>query len=196
MEESQLSEVPELKGPVVNATVLADEFKKFLWEKRMDLIDYGYTNIDCWPPVDDKDNYPETMSFGGQWEAMFNVADTMVDDDGNGFPEEVAQQYEAELKKAQLAMNSDAAFWTKLRADILPLYAKSKHYEEWKKRWKMVKLFYDPISQTVTTTQMLTNKKTGERSVNTAAVDENGNKRSDGIVRETVIPACFVIRVF
>lgn len=196
MDENPSSDVPELKGPNVNVAKAAEEFKKFLWEKKMDLIDYGYTNIDCWPPVDDEVNYPEIMSFRNQWEAVFDYADSVIDDDGNGFPESTAKEYEAVLLKVQEEINADPAFWVKLRAAVMPLYNKSKHYDEWKKRWKKVKLFYDPIAQTVTTTGMLTNKKTGERMVNPDAVDANGNKRTDGVVRENVIPACFVIRIF
>lgn len=161
--------------------IAAEEVKKYLDSKKFDLVDYGYVDIECYPPVDPKD-YPHIYALREEFEAMFDHADAVTQDDGTGFPEERAAALEEKCKQIGELVNADEVFWEKLRAVIIPLYEKSPHYAEWKTRWKSIDFVYDPIGMDVTTTQMWTNQDTGERI------------RGE-VVRTTTYPAGFIVRV-
>lgn len=168
----------------VDLAKAAEEFKAQLDDKKMSLIDYGYVNIECWFSKDELESgkFPEVAKLTKQWEALFDYADTVTEDDGTGFPNDDVVDYENDLQVIEDMVNADAEFWAKLRAEVIPLYEKSPHFKAWKKRWKFVKLFYDPVGMDVTTTQMYTNKITGERT------------RGEEISKRT-IPAGFVISI-
>lgn len=161
--------------------IAAEEVKKFLDSKKFDLIDYGYVDIECYPPVDPKE-YPHLCALRDEWEAMFDYADKVTQDDGSGFPEDRAKCLEEKCNKIGEIVNEDREYWDKLRAIVIPLYEKSPHFEDWKQRWQSIEFVYDPIGMDVTTTQMWTNKETGERI------------RGE-VVRSTSYPAGFIVRV-
>jgi hypothetical protein len=179
-----LSDKPQKLGIDVKAA--AEEVKSRLDEKKFDLVDYSYANIDCWFEQEDYDSgkYPQMTKIRDQWEAMFNYAEEVTQDDGTGFPHEDVEAYEAELKEIERLVNTDKEYWEKIRAAVIPLYEKSPHYHMWQKRWKQVELFYDAVPMTVTVTKHMINKETGERKEGMSTVE-----------RERTIPAGVVIRV-
>lgn len=168
--------------PEVNIEAAVAELKKYLDEKKFDLVDYSLVNIECYPPSD-SDEYPELKSFAAQWTAAFDYAEKVtVNDNGEGFPEDVIEKFETKTHEIMDALNSDTAYWTELRSIILPLYEKSKFFSDWKRRWQKAEVFYDPIGLEATTTEIFTNKKTGERI------------RGD-VVRSTEYKPGFVIKI-
>jgi hypothetical protein len=169
-------------SPEVDVAAAAVECKKYLDSKKFDLIDYSLVNIECYPPSDSEE-YPVLNKFASDWNAAFDYAESVtVDDQGTGFPEEIIEAFEAKTKEIAATVNSDADFWTTLRSIVLPLYDKSKFYDEWKRRWQKVEIFFDPIGLEATTTEIFTNKETGERI------------RGD-VVRSTQYNSGFVIRI-
>lgn len=168
--------------PDVDVAAAAAECKAYLEKKKFDLVDYSFVNIECYPPPD-SDEYPLLKSFAAKWTEVFDYADRVVEDDaGTGFPHLLVADFETKTKEIEAAVNSDTEFWTALRSVVLPLYEKSKFYEEWKRRWNKIDLFYDPIGLEATTTEIFTNKETGERI------------RGD-VKRTTRYDAGFVIRI-
>ncbi len=170
--------------PEINLDAAAAEIKKHLDDNKMNLIDYGYVNIDLWFDQDDLDGgeYPEIAKFTAHWKAMFDYADQVTADDGTGFPNDEFVLLEADLKIVEEKVNSDAEYWKKIRDEVIPLYEKSPNYKQWQKRWKCVDLFYDPVGLDVTTTEILNNKITGE-------------KTRGKVLRSRTIPEGIVIRV-
>lgn len=198
------------ENPQVNAEKAALEVKDFLDKKKMDLVDYTYWNIEAYPNPE-SDEYPELKNFAKLWKDLFDELDKLVDDDGNGFPNEIVKKYEAELAKVVDLVNSDKEYWERIRKEVLPLYEPPKLPEEmekkrseeaqketpqqkakretkekvqkaWLNRWQKIEMFYDPVDFEVVTTQMMTNKKTGERT------------RGD-VVRKTTYPQGFVVKI-
>jgi hypothetical protein len=177
----------------------ASEIMSFLELKKTDLIDNGDPSaaIECWPDPDNEE-LPEMYRAAKQYEAMLDYAESVtVDDDGAGFPKELADQYDAELAKVASVVNADSSFWERIRAEVMPLYKTGKFEagpgggpkfvpnegpSPWDKRWKSVKVFYDAVGLQVKTTQYMTNKKTGER-------------KKVGVVSDREIPPGFVIKV-
>jgi hypothetical protein len=176
-------------NPKINVKKVSSEVKAYLYSKKMDLIDWGYTSIECYPEVGDQ-NTPELNKFAKMWEGFFDYSDTVTQDDGSGFPNDVVQRYEILLQKVEEAVNGDSDYWTKIRAEVLPFYlppeeSKGKLVQDlssWKDRWNAIKLFYDPVGMEVVTTQILTNQATGER-------------RRGNVVSRRMLKAGFVIRV-
>ncbi len=152
--------------PEINLEAASIEVKNHLDDKKMNLIDYGYSRIELWFDQKDLDGgkFPEIAKFTAHWKALFDYSDRITDDVGGGFPNDEFVALETDLKKIEDMVNNDAAYWTKLREEVIPLYDKSPNYEQWKKRWKSVELFYDPVGLDVTTTEIFTNKVTGEKT--------------------------------
>ena len=180
----------------IDVNKVADEIRAYLHEKRFDLVDYSLVEIECYPPPKDS-KYPAIKKLSKAWEDFFEDSDKAL----RGAPNklmgtnfsEILGKYDKGLRgkfadleettnKVAEAVNSDREWWNKLRAEIVPLYDRSPHYDAWKKRWQKVRVIYDPVSMTVTTTKMQTNKKTGERI------------RGE-VVRETDLPAGLVVKV-
>lgn len=185
--------------PDVDSRNAADEIKRFLDSKKFDLVDYSYVNIEAYPPPND-DDYPELKRFSAQWAAFFDEADKVlnnpdiIEEPGQSSFIEVLGKYSPTMAQdlaefddatshvAEL-VNTDQEYWSNLRQIILPLYEKSPYYNEWKgNRWKAISLSYDPTPLEVRTTQMWTNKETGERI------------RGE-LLRTTEYPAGFILKV-
>ena len=153
---------------------------------------------ECYPPSNDPEEYPELAKLSQQWLDFFDEIEKPIQAIEEVQPGDIT--LDAMLSKHVPAMapeykrlndlvdevlnavNSDKAFWDKLREVILPLYNKCKQEKEWQDRWNKILLIYDPCPLTVKTTQMWTNKKTGER------------KRGD-VIRETELPPGFVMKI-
>jgi hypothetical protein len=182
----------------VDARKFADEVKSFLCTRKADLIDNRdpAAAIECWPDPDDG-SCPEMSRVASLWEELFEYADGVTGDDGGGFPDDAAKQYEAEIQNVADMVNADESFWKEIRAEVLPLYrggqfkktgggnvefSQNEGPSPWDRRWKSVKIFYDPIGMQVTTTKYIVNKKTGER-------------KKEGVVSDRTIPPGFVIKV-
>lgn len=185
-----------LTKPTVDIEKVATEIKKFMDVKKFDSVDYSYTNIEVYPPPE-SDDYPEIKLFSKIWSDFFKEADKVLMDSaeepGNVTFKEVLDKYSPELAtalndldeitaKVAEAVNSDRKFWDNLREIVLPLYERNAYYEDWKKRWNSIALAYDPTPLEAKTTQMWTNKETGERI------------RGD-VVSSTVYPAGFVVKI-
>ena len=182
----------ERPSPTVDVQAAADEVKRFLDGKKMDLIDWGYVNIECYPDPED-DEYPVLKGFAKLWEDLFSYAETLtIDNDGTGFPEDLVNEFEAKLAEIKDAVNSDEAYWGGIRAAVLPMYRPPEGVEikpkmkammdAWEQRWKAVDLFYDVMGLEIQTTKMWTNKQTGER-------------RRGEIISQRTMPPGFVIKV-
>ena len=180
----------------IDVKAVANEIKEFLYGKRFDLVDYSLVEIEAYPPPKDS-KYPTIKKLSKAWETFFSASDKALHHAPNnlmGKPfNEILGKYDTglqagfkELEETTAAVaeavNSDREWWDKLRAEIVPLYDRSPHYEAWKKRWQKVRIIYDPVDMTVTTTRMQTNSKTGERI------------RGE-VVRETDLPAGLVVKV-
>lgn len=109
------------KYPKIDAEKAADEVKGFLRAKKFDLVDWGYHNIEAYPDPTDE-SMPELKRFAEMWSEFFDYADTVTEDDGTGFPEDIAERYEAEVGRVEKAVNDDDAFWAEIREEIIPLY--------------------------------------------------------------------------
>lgn len=181
-------------SPSADIEECAEEVKKFLDKEKMELVDWGHFNIECYPHPEDKE-LPALGRFSKQWIEFFKYAETVTkDEDGKGFPEDLAAEYEKELKKIEDAVNSDSEYWYKIEEEILPLYTPpggldltkkpelKTILDTWQSRWKKVSLFYDAMSLDVKTTEMFTNKLTGERT-------------RGKVLRERSLPEGFVIKV-
>lgn len=184
-----------MKPNNVDTQKMAEEIKKFIQAKKFDCVDYGYTQIEIYPP--NSEDYPETRKFSAQWAEFFDNAEKALalctEEPGEITFGEVLAKYspnmdgdleafDEQTAAVASAVNSDAKFWEDLRGVVLPLYEKSPYYDEWKTRWKSVSISYDPTSLDVVTTQMWTNKKTGERT--------RGEK-----IRATEYPAGFIVKI-
>jgi len=171
---------------------MAKEVKAHLDAKRFDLIDPDKATVECWPNPEDK-SLPECGRFAAQWRAMFTYADKITGDGGEGFPDELAKEFEAELKKVEALVNDDQAFWEDIRGKVMPLYCKTKFKrgkdgklevvkEEdngpWKDRWKKMVIFYDPVGMDVTTTEI-----------------DPKTRRKGRIISSRTIPEGFVFKV-
>jgi len=168
--------------PQVDAETIAEELKEYIDKKKLDHVDYEYFKIEMYPDPKNEDT-PEFGKFCSQWEALFDYADKITQDDGTGFPNDQVSKFEEKMKEVQNIINQDDEFWKKLQEEVLPIYVHSKDYEkEWKNRWRAVDLFYDPVGLTVTTHKKMLNKLTGEVS----------ERR---LVRQREIPAGIVIRI-
>lgn len=183
--------------PDFDTKAMAEEIKKFVEAKKFDLVDYSYTEIECYPPEDEK-NYPETTKFASQWKQFLDDTDDALneveEEPGEVSFKEVLAKYNPsllvgleEFDKATNAVseivNADAEFWNKLREIVLPLYEKSPYYKEWREnRWRAISIAYDPTPLEVKTTQMWTNSRTGERI--------RGEE-----LRTTSYPAGFIVKV-
>jgi len=179
--------------PNANIEAAADEVKNFLDGKKFELVDWGYWSIECYPDPDDK-AMPALQDFARQWEEFFEYAEPLTGEDGKGFPQELSEEYEHELRKIENAVNSDKEYWAKIQEEILPLYQPpiGVNLDEkpelkavlgkWQERWKGVSLHYDAMELEVKTTQMWTNKSTGKR------------RRGD-VLSERLMPAGFVVKV-
>ena len=184
---------------------MAQELEKFLDRKKFDLVDYSYPaeiiddrtpRPEIYPPPE-SDEFPELKKLCKQWLDFFDEIEQPIlkapEDPGDTSldimlekycPEMVAeyQRLNQLVTETEKGVNTDEKFWEGVRAVILPLYDRSKQAEAWGNRWKAIQLVYDPCPLTVTTTQMWTNKKTGER-------------KRGGVVRETNLPAGFVMKL-
>lgn len=183
--------------PEVDIEKAATEMKAFIDAKKFDMVDYSYVNIEVYPPHDEE-KYPELCKFSKQWSSFFDEAEKALESStetpGDLTFTQILAKYSPDLaaglelfdaKTAQVAaiVNADQQFWEKIRGIVLPLYEKSAYYEQWKDaRWKSVDISYDPTPLEVVTTQMWTNKKTGERI--------RGEK-----IRTSEYPAGFVVRI-
>lgn len=157
----------------------ADEIKSFLEEKKMDLIDYGYWNIQAYPHPDDP-RYPEFSKFARQWNEFFVFADSHFDEEG--LPDEI-NEFEEATKKLAAAVNQDRVFWDKIRSAVIPLYERAPNATEWSTRWQNVNIYYYPEELTVTTTQRWRDKNTG------ALVDKKE------VLSKKTYPAGFVVEI-
>ena len=180
----------------IDVKATANEVKAYLDDQKMNLVDYSLVEIECYPsPKDSK--YPAIKKLSKAWETFFSASDKALHQAPNklmGKPfDEILGMYNKDLQtefkeleettnKVAAAVNEDRTWWDKLRAEIVPLYDRSPHYEAWQKRWQKIRIIYDPVDMTVTTTRMQTNSKTGERI------------RGE-VVRETDLPAGLVVKV-
>ena len=184
---------------------MAQELEKFLDRKKFDLVDYSYPAViendrtprpECYPPPESKE-FPELQKFCKQWLDFFDEIEQPIlqapEEPGDTTLDIMLEKYcpamlveyqrlNQLVTETEKAVNTDEKFWAEVRKVILPLYDRSKEAEAWTGRWRGIQLAYDPCPLTVTTTQMWTNKKTGER------------KRGE-VVRETNIPAGFVMKL-
>lgn len=183
--------------PDINPEIVANEIKTYISDKKFDLVDYSYANIETYPPPD-CDNYPEIRKFCSQWAKFFDEAEAATvdatEEPGEVTFSEVLDKYSPDLadglkafdkatQSIEWLVNRDEKFWTELRGIVLPLYEKSPYYEQWKDaRWKTISLSYDPTPLEVKTTQMWTNQRTGERI--------RGEE-----IRSTEYPAGLVVKV-
>lgn len=182
----------EAPKPKIDTEKASQEVKNFIDRNKMNKIDWGTNEIEMYPhPCDE--SLPELSLFATQWEKFFAYAETLtIDEDGTGFPKESVSKFEAVLKEIEDKVNNDKEYWDRIRSEVMPLYESPKGIEpnpktmavleKWKNRWKAVHLFYDVMDLRVRTTQMWTNKKTGERT------------RGD-VISERDLPAGFVIKV-
>lgn len=169
-------------SPRVDVKKAAEECIKFLNFKKLDMVDYGLANIECYVPPND-DTYPELKSFAKQWKKFFDYAEHVTTgNNGEGFPEDVAKTFESKNAEIEKLINSNDSFWSTIREKIIPLYEKSPHYADWQKRWKSVMLFYDPIEMEATSTKVYTDPKTGE-------------KVKSEQISSTLYPEGFVLRI-
>ena len=148
--------------PAIDEAKVAEELKKFIDEKKMDLVDWGVVKIECYPPPD-SDDYPETRKFSAQWLAAFDYGEKVIDTEG--FPEDIIQEFEKTNARIQAAVNADTEYWAKLRETVIPLYDRSKDYDKWQQRWKAIhKFWFYPEPLTITTKRGTVRKKkaTGE----------------------------------
>lgn len=160
---------------------IVEEFKRYFDGKKMDLVDYSYVNIQAYPPPKDP-AYPEMGKFAAQWERLFEYADETYESE-EGFPEELVARFEEATREIARRVNEDKAFWEKIRGEIIPLYDKSPYYDEWKKRWAKIEIFYYPEELAVKVTKRFRNKATGELS------------QGGEVITEKVMPPGFVINV-
>lgn len=183
--------------PEVDVTKCAEEVKAWLRREKYNLIDTDKVLVEGWPDPDDPDT-PELSKFRTQHEDMFAYISGMeIDDDGKNYPHDMANEFKAVIASVENAVNSDSAFWSALRDEVLPLYGKISFLrkkdggvdfketpsKEWEKRWQKVSLFYDPLASRVVTTLRYKDKKTGEF------------KEGQKTVSDREIPAGFVIKV-
>jgi hypothetical protein len=167
--------------PEIDVVKAAGEVKAYLDRKKFDLVDWTYTAMECYPDPHDPDT-PELAKFAAMWEEFFDYADGLqIDNDGKGFPNEIAKRYEDLQKTVEDAVNADGDYWSRIRDEVLPLYVqpKSEKLASWRERWKSISLFYDPIGLEVTTTRVL----------------NTGLDRKRELVRKTNLPPGFVIKV-
>ena len=168
--------------PRASSSRMAKELMSFIDEKKMDHIDYDYSKIEMYPDPKSKKT-PTFRRFCRQWELLFDYADKITQDDGTGFPEDLVSSFQNKMKEVEKIINEDKGFWNKLREEVLPIYVHSKDYENvWKKRWKAVDLFYDPVGITVKTHKKVVDKNTGEIKERT-------------LISQREIPAGIVIRI-
>lgn len=159
--------------PRVDVEKAAAEIMGFIDREKMNHVDYAYTKIEMWPSPEDP-LLSECGQFVKQWDELFEYADTVTDDDGNGFPNETVLKFEEELKKVETRVNEDTPFWSKLRSVIMPLYDRAKDRKfntggrwdssevDWEERWRSIKLWYDPIAMQVQSTKLMRNVVTSE----------------------------------
>jgi len=190
--------VKEHHAPNIDVVRMAKEIKSFIDKNKFDHVDYDLKEIEMYPDPRTDLRFPtlkkffrwllwrppglvEFCKFCSQWEAMFDYADKITQDDGTGFPKEDAKAFEDMLAEVEKEVNNDDEFWKKIKDEVLPIYSHSKD-ETWKKRWAKVHLFYDPVGITVTTHKKMVNKLTGEVT-----------KRE--LVRQREIPAGIVVKI-
>ena len=180
--------------PAIDEANLAEEVKRFINEKKMDLVDWGLMKIECYPPPD-SDDYPETRKLSTQWAAAFNHAEKVIDTEG--FPEDLMQEFEKACARIMALINSDTEYWEKIREVVIPLYDRSKDYEKWKKRWKSVhKFWYYPESLTVTTKRGTVRKKKAGLGQDGKPIWEVVERiMEDDPFRTTTYPAGLVVNI-
>jgi hypothetical protein len=168
--------------PKVDVKKAAEECKKYLDFKKLDLVDFGLANIECYVPPKD-DDYPELKEFAKQWKSFFNYAETLViGDRGEGFPNDLAKEFEDKNMEIEKLVNSDSKYWDNIRSTIIPLYERSPVFSDWQKRWNSIMFFYDPIEMNAKVEKAHKDPETGE-VVKTE------------VVSETLYPESFVIRI-
>lgn len=156
-------------GPSVDEDKLAEEIKSYLDKNKNDGVDYKQRVFELWPSPDD-DSLPEIKRFSSQFSKVFEYADKITGDNGENFPEDLVSQYDDCLVRVESIINSDDAFWSRIREAVLPLYDRLRDnpgatdhekalHEEWtQKRWRGVRIFYDPIGMEVKTTKKMRGK--------------------------------------
>ena len=187
--------------PDVDIEKCAAEVKAYLNREKYNLIDSDSTGIEAWPRPDDPD-MPETCKFRDQHEELFSYISTLeIDDDGKGYPTELADEFRAVVKRVKEAVNSDGEFWAKLREEVIPLYGKVRFTRQkdgkmtftnlddgkkspWNNRWKSIDFFYDPFGMGLKVDMKYKDARTGK-------VKEGSEKQ----ITDRSIPAGFVIRV-
>lgn len=179
-----------VRDPQIDVAKAADEVKAYVDSRKMDLVDWGYTKIECYPDPNDE-TYPELKKFASLWNSLFDYADTITESDGTGFPKDIILNYEAKTLQIQDAVNGDTVFWQAVRDQILPLYSVPagtvaneglvQTLEQWKERWKSIQIVYDPIGLEVEVTKILTDPKTG--------------KKYREPIRKRPLPPGFIIRI-
>ena len=108
--------------PKIDIKAAAEEVKEYLDKRKMDLVDWNYWKIECYPDPQD-DDYPELKRLAAMWEEVFDYADKVTyGDKGEGFPNEVIQKYEAVTRSIQDLVNGDDRYWEKIQKEIMPLY--------------------------------------------------------------------------
>ena len=181
----------EHHSPSVDVKKIANEIKLYIDKKKLDHVDYDYVEIEMYPsPIpsgslgkDGLPDMPEFCKFCAQWEAVFDYADKVTQSNGVGFPNDEVNLFEDTLGEIQKEVNNDAAFWQKIKDEVLPIYVYSKDYDKlWKNRWASVTLFYDPVGITVTIHKKMVNKLTGEVT-----------KRE--LIHQREIPAGIVVKI-
>lgn len=170
--------------PEADTDKLACEIKAYLEKNWINLVDYGYWNIQTYPDPQD-DTYPELKKFAGQWDEFFKHADEVFPKDG--FPTALADEFEAVTRSALGKVNDDTAFWEQMRKNVLPMYDRSKEKEKWQERWKSINFFYYPEPLHVKTTggYAIKNIKTGQ--IRKRVLDE--------VITDKVMPPGFVIEI-
>lgn len=178
-------------GPSVDEAALAVEIKACIDSEKINGVDYKSRVFQIFPDPQDA-AMPEVSSISRQFAEVFNYADSVTGENGEDFPNDLIKEYEACLERVAGLVNSDTAFWAKVRAEVLPLYDRLRDnphstekelalYEEWtQRRWRGIKLFYDPVGMEVKTTKL-------QRGVETNKI------YSRELFRHSIIPEGLVI---
>lgn len=180
--DQELPKEPPL--PDCNVKELAFEFKKFIDSKKIDLINPGSPDVQCYPPPDDEEDYPETKRFTFQMKAFFDFVDEALANSSSdealakiGEEGEWSKPFDNVLAQVAELVNQDQEFWKRIRGEVIPLYKPGKvsntkeqgllilpsdEKSEWDDRWQKIKVWFDPEPLPVTVVKKMVNSDTKE----------------------------------
>lgn len=162
VEASKPEPVPEIN---LDVEKIAKEIEYFIDLSKYDLINADQTDVVCFPPGNDKDNYPEIAKLSVQFKAVFDWAEVHQDDQPKDL-ENAMDLVEDCIVKIQEKINENEEFWAKIREVVIPLYQPAKFEKnkegkiemkeegdnDFADRWRSVRITYDPDTLTVKTT--------------------------------------------